>query len=855
MNKILSILKIDLRASEKTTFSLLSFNSFFTGFSTAFFFVSSSSYFIKNLSVGQLPMAFIFSGIAGFLLIQGYKKLVHWKGLILGNVSISLLYIIICSILFCLRFYGGKSHTHILIVSYLGFISIMPFMTVFALVFSSINFAVFDLSQGKRLTALLGLGEIMANCLSYIVIPSLVKYWGGSEYLLLVSIGAIIVSLIPIIKIKIPQKQLVSKVELKVKNKVSLFKLTKDPYYLMIIIVTFFSVSSIFLVDYSYLLTVKFITSKNNIDSAILVSLIFCLIKLGELVTSIYSSRFHNSFGLFNSLLILPILLTISSFIGFFSSIILPFEYLIIITFLLINKWVERAVRKGILGPSQKVLFQVSEPEERSKIQTQIEGSFTQISTISSGFLLYLFSYFYQSLSQHVYLILLALICLLFSILWIFFTKKVYANYKDKIQQFLNQGIFIEGNNTEGNNKIQEWKNAIPIKEKELSYVQEIYSNLVEMEVKVLKNSKQFYFNQIKNYNEYEFKNSDSLSEEDIYIKCNKVFFQNNSFESRASIIIYSKYFKSNQKLEFIRENYSNLNYHLQYLLLVEIFKGKEAIKLDNSTDRFYISELCIECCQIIFWFDLAIEDLNDIKSKKLVEGLSLARRFKVFHLFELLKFVYNPSAISIISNIWKTPNNSNESQLFTVELLENLLDGELKKIIIPLLMDIPTFLKKEKLLELLGVNNLDYSNRLIDIMLKNIHFIDPYLKELASLNYVAFKSDSKILKYYRDNSNFRLNALSQGGVDYITFKDYEFFFSSKFYLSTNIIPIFLFEFLIQSFFSLNPQLVSTNNHKSNVTIFQKENHGNAIKLNIEESTFYFPIFNLYLLFLLSKNH
>jgi hypothetical protein len=85
-------LKIDLRESEKGIFSLLSFNSLFTGFSTAFFVVATSSFFIKNLSVSQLPIAFIFSGLVGFALVQLYKKLVSWQGLIFAHVSTGFLF-------------------------------------------------------------------------------------------------------------------------------------------------------------------------------------------------------------------------------------------------------------------------------------------------------------------------------------------------------------------------------------------------------------------------------------------------------------------------------------------------------------------------------------------------------------------------------------------------------------------------------------------------------------------------------------------------------------------------------------------------------------------------------------------
>ena len=179
---LISILKIDIRESEKGIFSLLSFNSFCTGLSTAFFIVATNSYFIKHLSVAQLPVAFIFSGLAGLFLVQLYKKLVNWKGLIFSYVSMGILFAAICLLLFYLRLLGTIDPQIVFLTAYLGFVSTMPFVTVFALAFSSVSMQVFNLSQGKRLFALVGLSEIIANIVSYLIIPSLISWWGGSEY-------------------------------------------------------------------------------------------------------------------------------------------------------------------------------------------------------------------------------------------------------------------------------------------------------------------------------------------------------------------------------------------------------------------------------------------------------------------------------------------------------------------------------------------------------------------------------------------------------------------------------------------------------------------------------------------------
>ena len=51
------------------------------------------------------------------------------------------------------------------IIAYAGFVLIFPFFSLFSLGFSGICLSMFDLSQSKRLLALLGTGEIIASIL------------------------------------------------------------------------------------------------------------------------------------------------------------------------------------------------------------------------------------------------------------------------------------------------------------------------------------------------------------------------------------------------------------------------------------------------------------------------------------------------------------------------------------------------------------------------------------------------------------------------------------------------------------------------------------------------------------------
>lgn len=840
-------MKIDLRESEKGIFSLLSFNSLFTGFSTAFFVVATSSFFIKSLSVTQLPIAFIFSGLAGFTLVQVYKKLVSWQGLVFAHVTTGILFALICILLFYLRLLGQTDPKIVQLTAYIGFIFIMPFVTVFALVFSSISLQVFDLSQGKRLLALLGLGEIVASIISYLIIPSLVSWWGGSEYLFLVAMSAILISLIPLYKINIQKKG-----AQKASEVVNLSLLVKDSYFLMMALMTLFSVCAIFLVDYSYLLTVKFISVANHIDTSILVSLVFCVIKFGELIASIYSARFNSTYGLYISLLILPVLLIFSSALGFMTGFFMPEQYLIITTFLLINKIVERAIRKGILAPSQKVLFQVTEAEERAKIQTLIDGSFTQIATFVAGMLLLISSYLFHSLTAYWYLYVLAISCFVFSIGWFFATRKVYQNYKLKIQHFLNQGLLTKSTVVK-HSPVSNWFDSIPKKEASLEFVQGLHTQLLYFERLVESNPNAFFLQQIRHYNSREFKQGETNDPNELYRLCSKAFFQSDSFESRMSISCFAAFFTAEQKYEFLKENYRNLNHHLQHTLLTELTKGEE-FHLTDPAERFYVSELCVEICELIFWTELAVDDLKDSVAQELSEALVNLRQFKILHLFELLKLVYNISSISVIVNVWKNRSESVENEAFAVELLENLLEGDLKMMIIPLLSDMPLVLKRQRLDELLNAYSLDFTSRLIDIMLINMLNVDSSLKEMAAKLYANKIGDSSILKYYTHDLTVRLHALAEGGKSQSNFNDFANQLRRKLQVGSDPNHHYTEDLLFQSFFSLNPQLGFLK--KTKLEQLGEQSQGAYIgTIEIDENKYSFSTYNLYLYLYLNQKY
>jgi hypothetical protein len=165
------------------------------------------------------------------------------------------------------------------------------------------------MSQSKRLLALVGTGEIMASIIGYLTAPLISKLTGSPNYLLLLAAACILPALIPIYWLALTNHEklshiMASKTALKKLN-LSFFR--NERFYLLIAIVSVFSVSAIYFVDYSYLITVRFMSVYSGIEIATILGFFFSIVKVGELVFSFLSGHFLSTKGVKFSILLLPL--------------------------------------------------------------------------------------------------------------------------------------------------------------------------------------------------------------------------------------------------------------------------------------------------------------------------------------------------------------------------------------------------------------------------------------------------------------------------------------------------------------------------------------------------------------------
>ena len=745
-----------IRQAERYNFSQLFLQSFLTGLATSFFSVTTSSYFIKKLDVSRLPPAYILSGVIGYLVIYLYKKLMNRYGLITAIVITNLLYILICGSLLYARLHDSSSQTLTQYVAFAGFVFVMPFSSLFALTFATLSLRLFDLGQSKRLIALVGLGEVIASILAYLLVPLLTTLMGTTAFLLLITMMAVLTGMIPLTKlVKANGEKLrhVHHVTKAVTAKVNFSFLLKDRYFMLIGIFTFFSVTAIYLADYSYLISVKFLSVENNIETAILVSVIFTVIKLGELSFSLFSSRFMSEYGMKISLLLLPLLLVLSSMLGVVSGSLFRSVTFFIVAFLLLNKWIERVIRKGITNPALKVLYQVTQPGERAKVQTLIDGSLSQVSTMAAGLILLGLSLAFKKTELYVYLFVLAGACFVVYAAWLFFTQKMYHRYKEKIQ------LFLKGTEMK---MVAGSKEAIPENAGTARFAGN--SSFIEL-TKMLKsitederkNSRGYLYEMARVYHSKAFKSVNGIDDPQLPRKLSAALYAQEHYPARIAAIQYVQYLLPEEKLRLLRENYETLDHTLQYFLLRNV--NSSPVQCSDE-DRFYFTGLCRRCVRDILWIESTVHDLAELNNEKLQTALLDLREQQVFKLLQLFRILYDPGSVSIVENIWRNRASLPENQVFAIELLENILDKNVKKIIIPLLEDIPLAAKREKLRQVFYFHQMDMADRLKDIVMKDFNLVDPYIKELAVRCYIQLTGDENLARVFKSHPYLRLSSL-----------------------------------------------------------------------------------------------
>ena len=736
-----------LKPSEEKNFRLLFIQTLLSGFGTALFFVVASAQFIKKASSANLPIAYVLSGLFGILLSATYKSILRRFGSVPAYSVVQISFGVLSVVLFGGMYYVPDKSPWSLYIAYAGFMIVPSYISIIALGFSTITLKVFNFAQSKRLLALISSGEVAAALIAYMSAPFLIAaFKGKTEPLLLFAAVTSFVAVIPLRGIaKHNMKKLTRLRADRAQKKMGLGVFVKDRFYLMIAVVSAFSVLAVYFVDYTYLHCVHFISAEYTIKTATIVAVIFSVIKFGELIFSLLSRGIISSRGMKFSLLSQPVVLLGAAVLASVLGAIFWGSPLFIVAFLLFNKWAVRVVGKTLTAPASKVLYLVTDHKDREQLQANIDGTLYQYVTILSGGLLLIVAYCFDvadpgKLDVNKFLEIIAVICMVTFGIWVWCSERLFSQYKIRIREYLNNILKAERES----GHVQDHASVNGVEKAETAH-HSILDQAHRLESRMNRENVEHY---IVYYNPAmkNFILGDTFS----FSVVRRAYYNNENFFSRLLIIWHASSQAPKVRLSFFKEFYkiSELPLRLQMMKML----NKDGFRFGHE-DQYFFTSLCEETVSEILWTEAALNDVSEKVNQKLIDALLEHSRTLQNLLFELLKLMYEQDSVNAIQEVVNSYDKSFENQVFAVELLDNMLDPEMKKLIIPLFEDISFNAKKDKLQKIILVYNLSCNDRLKEILMSNFMTVGPYIKQLALEEYFKLTSDETIISAFTSSS------------------------------------------------------------------------------------------------------
>jgi MFS family permease len=748
-----------LKPSEEKNFRLLFIQSMLSGFATSIFFVVVSAYFIKITGIASLPKAYIISGVFGYLLTAVYKIRVRKSGSVAGYSIVLLSFGILSVILLACRYLIPDRSPLSLYVAYAGFTVVLPFVAILALGFSSITLRVFNISQSKRLLALIGAGEVSASIIAYLSVPLLTRLAGGYTPALLVFTA--LANFCAVYALQNVYRHNKEKLDAgRVARQVKTLPLsffTNNKFYALIAIVATLAVFANYFTDYSYLVAVRYIHVDTDLDIAAIVAIIFSVIKSGELIFSLLSGAIISARGMKFALLVQPLVLLGFSVAAAICGLLNAEVSYFIIIFLLLNKLAVRVVGRSLTVPAMKVLYQVTDPNDRAQLQTSVDGTINQYATIIAGTLLLVISTFHGDISfmgdktEYLekiisYLVLLSFVCIPVFALWYFVSLKLFVNYKIKIKEYLYQLIKTEKHYATDTEDVPP---DAPVITEHHPLITNVIKGSPALTLKELNDYIIFYNPALKSV----------AGEESFYLSLLKrAYYNNENFFSRLLIIWHTAFQPVMARVNFVKEFYYVSDLHLKCQMIIMLNSGGYK---PSKEHLFFFTSLCENCIQDIIWTEASMYDIAEKVDQELTNAFSEHLETQQNLLFELLKVLYEKESIKAIQDIVNSKDQSADNQLFAIELMDNLLEDEMKRMIIPLFEDISFPAKMVKLQKIFLVYNLSCADRLKEILMTNFMTVGPHVKQHALGEYYRLTGDKNILMAFSSSSVENLKAIA----------------------------------------------------------------------------------------------
>ena len=736
---------INLRPEEQKSFRSLFLLSLITGIGLSYYFVAVNTFLIQKASVSNLPYAYIISGLGGVLLIKIYQQRQRSRGIINSYRESVIAFFLVAAFVFMAFIKLGDNQAYAVYLAYLGFLFNMPFTIIFALSFSGICSRLYNMAQSKRLLALVGTGEIIASIIGYLTAPLISQLTGSPNYLLLLAAACILPALIPIYRLASSNHEklshiVVAKTALK---KLNLSFFSNEKFYLLIAVVSVFSVSAIYFVDYSYLVSVRFMSAYSGIEIATIVGFFFSIVKVGELVFSFLSGHILSTKGVKFSILLLPALLTGCFVFAITGSLLFKGEPIFILSFVFLAKFAERVIRKAISTPAIKVLYQVTGPD-RLRIEATIEGVLNQVATVISGLLLLVFSGLFAGFEPLFFLSIISGVCFILFLAWTGLSLKLHENYKKKIWTYLTEIRSDTGSKRKENREIDLENSGSIITAGDQHPLSEALNRALSA---ISESRNTGDIDQLKNYSPRDLSHIESDDKDLLSRKIISSYYSTDNFFHRLLVINFLRTGGQRLSTKLLKElgEISDLQLKYELLLTYNLDTRKP-----ETADIFYFENLCEKYSNELILAMSAQFDLQEIDDAELQTELKSYTDMLIRILFELLKVLYDPSAIQVIYEIITNDENQDiENRLFALELLDNILNDELKKRLIPIFEPAPFDQKIHRLQQFVPVHSESKEKKLKELLMKDFTLVNPGLKEACLIAYFNLTKDESVLNAF----------------------------------------------------------------------------------------------------------
>jgi len=420
---------LNIRSEEYKPVLILMVFSFFIGMSISFYFTASNAIFLKHFKPKMIPVSFIASGVIIYLAWWIFSH-IDRKLSLYYQVVIKFLFVFLSVLAISIGVYAFNS-SWITFIMY-TWVRLMVYITLVN--FWGIAGRLFNVRQGKRIFALISIGEVVSYMIGYLSIPLILKFLNTPNLLFLASASLFICLIMVLIIFSKFKDQLQSGIVNSVKaakssaSEWNYWNLLKKPYFRIISLMALLPIFGYLFVDFLFLAQTKVEFANNPQDIARFIAIFLGSLAFLEILLKLVSGRFLNKYGIRPSLLSLPIILTFSVILAaVFGALYGPIG--MFFSFIALARLFERSIRGAVYEPAFQLLYQPVPAEQRLPFQNQIEGIPKASGTIITGAVILIFSFFpFITLVHYTWIFIVVLG------LWIWVAFKMYEEYRNMLK-------------------------------------------------------------------------------------------------------------------------------------------------------------------------------------------------------------------------------------------------------------------------------------------------------------------------------------------------------------------------------------------------------------------------------------